>query len=149
MNQYILFFCSVIIFFTLFYLLNEKKVEPLTTVLSNVDPQSNLVDSVYLKERHDKLLELQKKLSDIRDVLYKKKESDILTINVKQKTHDDKKPDHFEATIEKLDDFSNILHINNPIGSIGVAGQPGKKGPTGDEGDEGDRGEVGHCGGII
>ena len=149
MTQYILFFCSVFIFFIIFYLLNHKEIEPLTNRNDIVDPQSNLVDSVYLNQKNAKLLELQENLSNIRNILYKKKQSEILSIDVKQKQPDDKYPDKFNVTIEKKDGFSHVLHINNPIGNIGVPGQLGKNGQKGDEGPQGDTGVVGHCGAIV
>ena len=149
MVQYILFFCSVFIFFIIFYLLNCREIEPLTNRNEIVDPQSNLVDSVYLNQKNAKLLELQENLSNIRNILYKKKQAEILSIDVKQKQPDDKYPDQFNVTIDKKDDFHHILHINNPIGNMGIPGQPGKNGQKGDEGPQGDKGVVGHCGAIV
>ena len=157
MNQYVLLFISSILFFILFYNLNEtdtetdtEKVESFSPMTSKVTFEANVVDASYLNQKFDQLVTLKGELSEIRNTLYNKKITDFLIIKPKYKSiEDDTNPQQFDAEVNKEGNFSNIMNLSIPIGIKGEQGPVGDKGIQGKYGDQGIKGPVGHCGAII
>lgn len=155
MKQYILLISSIILFLILFFILNKPIVELMTTTntetnTTTINPQSIKVDSNALNQDLNQLIELKEKLTKIRGILYDKSLSKVLQIKSKYKDLDnDSNPQQFDLTIEKLEDFSNIIDIDVAIGKKGVQGPEGNKGKKGLQGKEGEKGVEGNCGAII
>lgn len=155
MKQYILLISSIILFLILFFILNKPIVELMTTTntetnTTTINPQSIKVDSNALNQDLNQLIELKEKLTKIRGILYDKSLSKVLQIKSKYKDLDnDSNPQQFDLTIEKLEDFSNIIDIDVAIGKKGVQGPEGNKGKKGLQGKEGVKGVEGNCGAIL
>lgn len=155
MKQYILLISSIILFLILFFILNKPIVELMTTTntetnTTTINPQSIKVDSNALNQDLNQLIELKEKLTKIRGILYDKSLSKVLQIKSKYKDLDnDSNPQQFDVTIEKLEDFSNIINIEVAVGKKGIQGPEGNKGKKGLQGKEGEKGVEGNCGAIL
>lgn len=163
MKKYGLLIMSIIVFFVLFYILNNNeqtkiyKIETFspmsnetTPINLDVNPQANAVDARYLNDKTAQLVNLKKELSEMRNTLYQKKLTDFLIIQPKYKSLEDSaNPQQYDIEISKTDNFSNTIDLSVPIGIKGEQGAVGNKGPRGPQGPQGEKGPVGHCGAII
>ena len=163
MKNYGLLIMSIIVFFVLFYILNNNEqikhshIETFTPTTSDakansleVNPQSNAVDARYLNEKNSQLVNLKKELSEMRNTLYNKKLTDFLIVKPKYKSLEDSaNPQQYDIEITKTENFSNDIDLSVPIGIKGEQGPLGNKGSQGQQGQQGEKGPVGHCGAII
>lgn len=158
MKKYGLLIMSIIVFFALFYILNNnEQIETFSPMSSDatptnlsVNPEANVVDANYLNAKTNQLVNLKNDLSKIRDTLYNKKLTDFIIVQPKYKSLEDSaNPQQYDVEISKTDNFSNTIALSVPIGIKGEQGAVGNKGPRGPQGPQGDKGSVGHCGAII
>jgi hypothetical protein len=153
MEYFIILFISIILFFSLFYNLSKPVIESLVststtnTMTTNIIPTK--VDSIYLQQKMQELMDLQSKIVEIRETLYSKELSDFFQINCNYKNNDSVNPQQFSVDIKNEGNFSHIITIDVGVGEIGVAGLPGDTGPQGIQGLQGEKGPVGDCGAIV
>ena len=154
MKQYIVLITSVILFFSLFYLLNKPIEESMTNITPAtsdiiVDTLSTKIDSNALTGVMNNLIELKQKLATIRGNFYDQSLSKVIQVKSKYKDLDSNNPQQFDVTIENLENFSNIINIDVPIGEKGIQGPTGNKGKPGLKGKQGEKGPVGNCGAVL
>ena len=162
MKNYGLLIMSIIVFFVLFYIFNNDHIKnshietfsqntsDATPTDLNVNPLANAVDARYLNEKTSQLVNLKKKLSEMRNTLYDKKLTEFIIVKPNYKSIEDSaNPQQYDVEITKTDDFSNTINLSVPVGIKGEQGPVGNKGPRGQQGQQGEKGPVGHCGAII
>lgn len=126
-----------------------------TTDSGFVNIQSDYVDSIYLNNYSEKLTELSKKISDLRNQVSEKSINEFMKVKSKYKTPPDTKligtqslSEQFTVTTTQDGILSNTVDIEVPVGQKGVPGPPGDQGKKGEKGDEGPIGKTGNRGRI-
>jgi hypothetical protein len=121
-----------------------------------INPNANLVDSLYLNEYNDKISSLITKFTNIRNDLNNIKKPDFIQLNCEYKTPPKNQrigiqdnSQSFTVTTESNGVLTHTVNIEVPVGVKGPPGPQGDEGEEGVTGSQGETGETGNCGSIL
>ena len=158
-------FIVFIILYCIYYHYTPSIIEGATTSMTPaafvseddiINPNANLVDSLYLNEYTDKISSLITKFTNIRNDLNNIKKPDFIQLNCEYKTPPKNQrigiPDNsqfFTVTTESNGVLTHTVNIEVPVGVKGPPGPQGDEGEEGVIGGQGETGETGNCGSIL
>ena len=147
---FIIFF-SLIFSFIFSNILKESMEAKITLDDVYINPISNLIDSKYVSDKTQQILQLKQQLYDLRNIIYDKPLQNIINLNYKLRENTnptlllEEMKNEFKVSLD-ANHFNNTYTIHIPTGDKGPQGPIGEKGDIGDAGEKGERGPDGYCG---